>query len=86
MLPLRPFLSPKVRFEWTEVLKKAFEGGKQGIVQIFDLNLETCIRTDWSTTGMGYYQKACGCSTVDLNCCQGGWRICLAGSLFNLDA
>ena len=57
-------------------------------VEIFDPSLETCIRTDWSKEGMGYYmcQKACQCSEADLTCCPSGWRICLAGSRFNMDA
>ena len=29
MLLFHPFLSPKVRFEWTDALNKAFEGGKE---------------------------------------------------------
>ena len=57
-------------------------------VEIFDLSLETSIRTDWSKEGMGYYmcQKACQCPGADLTCCLSGWRICLAGSRFNMDA
>ena len=37
---------------------------------------------------MGYYlcQKVCNCTNVDLACCTGGWRICLAGSRFNSGA
>ena len=43
---------------------------------------------DWSKAGMGYYlcQKVCKCALVDLACCTGGWRICLAGSRFNMGA
>ena len=91
--PFRPFLSPKVKFEWTTVLQLAFEAGKLEIfkaiekgVEIFDPGLHTCLRTDWSKAGMGYYlcQKVCECE--DLACCTGGWRICLAGSRFNSGA
>ena len=63
---------------------KAIEMG----VEIFDPRLHTCPQTDWSMAGMGYYlcQKVCGCKGADLACCTGGWRICLAGSRFNLGA
>ena len=51
--PFRPFLSPKVKFEWTPALQTAFEAGKVEIVkaielgvEIFDPRLQTCLRTD----------------------------------------
>ena len=57
-------------------------------MEIFVQRLPTCLRTDWSKAGMGYYlcQKVCDCRDVDLACCTGGWRICLAGSRFKLGA
>ena len=62
MALFRPFLSPKVRFKWDDELQRAFEKGKKDIidaiedgVHIFDPNLRTCVRTDWSKEGMGYY-------------------------------
>ena len=57
-------------------------------MEIFDPRLHTCLRTDWSKAGMGYFlcQKVCQCEGADLACCRGGWRICLAGSRFNSGA
>ena len=57
-------------------------------MEIFDPALPTCVRTDWSKAGMGYYmsQKTCRCLNVAPDCCSGGWRITLAGSRFNSDA
>ena len=95
MARFRPFLSPKVRFQWTDSMEEAFNEVKQEIVraiedgvEIFVPSLETCIRTNWSKQGMGYFlcQKACKCPEVSLTCCSSGWRICLAGSRFNSDA
>ena len=42
------------------------------------------LRTDWSTTGIGYYlsQKHCDCTEIIPDCCDNGWRITLAGSRF----
>ena len=66
MKPFRPFLSPKVRFNWDDELETAFEASKQAImraivegVAIFDPERRTAISTDYSTTGIGYflYQK-----------------------------
>merc|ERR1711888_273105 len=55
MAPFRPFLSPKVKFKWDGEMQRAFEEGKDAIigairdsVHIFDPNLHTCVRTDWS--------------------------------------
>ena len=49
---------------------------------------KTCVRTDWSKEGMGYYlsQKSCKCKSLGPDCCTEGWRICLVGSRFNSDA
>ena len=52
---------------------------------MFDPTLPTCLRTDWSKEGMGYYlmQKTCGCNTIHPTCCDSGWQMTLAGSRFN---
>ena len=72
--PFRPFLSPKVKFEGTATLLAAFEAGKLEIVkaietgvEIVDQRLPTCLRTDWSKAGTGYYlcQKVCNCASAD---------------------
>ncbi len=91
MAPFRSFLSPKVKFEWSEDLDNAFERSKRLIVeairhgvQIFDLNKPTCLRPDWSSKGIGYFltQKHCNCPEQLPDCCQDGWVVTLAGSRF----
>ena len=81
MTPFQPFLSPKVCFQWTDAMEQVFNEGKLEIVlaiedgvDIFNPTLETCVRTDWSKQGMGYYlcQKACRCPEVNLTRCWGG--------------
>ena len=86
--PFRPFLSPKVKFKWDEKGKMDIIDTIKNGVHIFDPNLRTCVRTDWSKEGMGYYlsQKLCRCDLLGPDCCEEGWRICLAGSQFNYDA
>ena len=87
----RPFLSPRHPFEWNSTLNAAFESSKHEIVEaiktgveIFDLQLPTCLRTDWSKQGIGYFllQQHCSCSSGTPDCCPNGWRITLAGSRF----
>ena len=62
MTAFRPFLSPKVRFEWSDTLDKEFEDSKAHIielirhgVEIFDIQRPTCLRPDWSKRGIGYF-------------------------------
>ena len=87
--PMRPLLRKSARFEWTAELEDAFQSSKEKIVQaiikgveIFDKNRVTCLPTDWSKQGIGYYlmQKHCDCVTDSPRCCNNGWRITLAGS------
>ena len=89
--PFKPFLSPKVKFEWTAELNEAFEKSKLEIVraiengvEIYDLVKDTCLRPDWSKKGIGYFlsQKHCECDSFIPGCCECGWRITLAGSRF----
>ena len=91
MEPFRPFLSPRTKFEWSDELSQAFEASKQAIIEaikkgleIFDLDKPTCLRTDWSRQGIGYFllQKHCSCEGSIPDCCTDGWRITLAGSRF----
>ncbi len=91
MAPFKPFLSPKVRFEWTPMLDAAFTASKQAIihairrgVEIFDPTKRTCLRPDWSRRGIGYFlsQKHCTCASHLPDCCSDGWRVTLAGSRF----
>ena len=91
MAPLCLFLSPKTKFEWGPQLENVFNRSKSAIVEaiqtgvkIFDLKKPTCLRTDWSNKGIGYFllQKHCECQTIDPACCAEGWRVTLAGSRF----
>ena len=93
MAPFKPFLSPKVKFNWTPELNTAFTKSKEAIiqaihkgVQIFDITKPTCLRIDWSAKkkGIGYFllQKHCSCPGRLPGCCQNGWQITLAGSRF----
>lgn len=91
MAPFKPFLSPKYKFFWTPVLEEAFQASKGAIIEairegvkIFDVSKITCLRPDWSTSGIGYFllQKHCTCPSETPDCCKDGWCIVLAGSRF----
>ena len=95
MAPFRHLLKPKTKFEWTEELDRAFELSKENIVnkiksgvELFDINLPTCLATDFSITGIGFFllQKTCECQSRVPTCCADGWRLCLVGSRFLHDA
>ena len=60
--PFKPFLSPKVKFEWNDELDKALEDSKKAIVdaikegvEIFDPLKHICLRPDFSEKGIGYF-------------------------------
>ena len=91
MLPFRNLLKPTTTFDWTDSLQQAFDQSKLAIiaeiehgVTIFDKEKPTCLATDWSKHGIGYwlFQKHCQCPSNDLFCCREGWRITLVGSRF----
>ena len=91
MAPFRPLLSSKAAFYWSDELQQAFEASKKLIisairegVEIFDVSRPTMLRSDFSTTGIGYYlsQKHCSCPDIDPDCCSDGWKMTLAGSRF----
>ena len=91
MLPFRELLKPSNKFHWNDTLQKAFEQSKHTIideihngVKIFDKTKPTCLATDWSKHGIGYwlFQKHCTCPSNDLFCCKQGWKITLVGSRF----
>ena len=90
-LPYRQLLKPNTPFQWTDELQDLFEESKHVIaseteegVQIFDPNLPTCLATDWSKDGIGYWllQKQCCCPRSEPFCCNDGWKIVLVGSRF----
>ena len=55
---------------------------------MFDKSRITCLATDWSKTGIGYFlsQKHCNCVDITPTCCHGGWKLVLAGSRFTKPA
>ena len=70
MEPFRHLLSNKVPIAWSPELKAAFQASKREIVEqctqgvrMFDPTLPTCLATDWSKYGVGYWlcQKCCSC-------------------------
>ena len=91
MLPFRELLKPSVTFVWTDALKRAFDESKAVIaskieegIRIFDPSKPTCLATDWSKNGIGFWllQKHCGCKNDEPFCCNSGWKITLVGSRF----
>ena len=91
MEPFRKFLKPGTAFVWDNEMEEIFQESKQVIVKeiekgvrIFDPKKPTCLATDWSKTGIGFwlFQKHCSCSGNNLFCCHAGWQITLVGSRF----
>ena len=91
MLPFRQLLKPSAPFQWDVQLQRLFEESKAIIaseieegVRIFDVNRPTCLATDWSKSGIGFwlFQKHCACSPVVPFCCNSGWKTTLVGSRF----
>lgn len=95
MLPFRELLKKDSKFSWTDALQTAMDESKAHIVDqvakgvaIFDKSLPTCLATDWSKEGIGYwlFQKHCQCPTTQLFCCKAGWLIAMVGSRFTHSA
>ncbi len=91
MLPFRESLKPGTPFLWNDELNQLFEESKSVIiseiedgVRIFDKSKPTCMATDWSKTGIGYwlFKKHCQCPSTDPFCCHTGWKVTLVGSRF----
>ncbi|CAG2255131.1 unnamed protein product [Mytilus edulis] len=91
MLPFRQLLKPGTPFFWDEHINKLFEESKAALiseieegVRIFDKSKLTCLATDWSKTGIGFwlFQKHCSCKGSEQFCCNTGWRITFVGSRF----
>ena len=91
MLPFRELLKPGTPFNWNEHLQNVFDESKLLIaseieegVRIFDPKRPTCLATDWSKVGIGFWllQKHCTCSKKEPFCCPSGWKITLVGSRF----
>jgi hypothetical protein len=95
MLPFRNLLKPGTRFTWTDQLDRLFQESKTLIineihrgVEIYDKTKPTCLVTDWSREGIGFwlFQKHCGCNSSRPFCCKSGWKITLVGSRFTSGA
>ena len=76
---------------WTKDLEDKFALAKDTIIKAvengvkhFDKNRWTCLATDWSRQGIGFFlmQKWCQCQEIKPGCCQEGWRLVLAGGRF----
>ena len=88
MLPFRELLKPSTPFEWTDKLSDTLTALKDHIcssirtgVEIFDKGRPTCLATDWSRSGIGFWltQKHCKCQSSDPFCCREGWRVYTSG-------
>ena len=91
MSPFRALLKPSTPFTWNTELQNAFDASKKEIcsriqegVRIFEKSRPTCLATDWSKDGIGYwlFQKHCQCPSSEIFCCQDGWKVTLVGSRF----
>ena len=91
MLPFGELLKPGIPFHWDDTLNSLFNESKAAIiseieegVRIFDKSKPTCLATDWSKNGIGFwlFQKHCNCTSTDPFCCNTGWKITLVGSRF----
>ena len=74
-----------------DTLNQLFEESKAVIaneiekgVCIFDKSKPTCLATDWSKSGIGFwlFQKHCECASKKPFCCPSGWKIAIVGSRF----
>ena len=95
MKPFRHLLKPSSKFQWSDELSAIFEESKSVIikeiqegVRLFETSRPTCLITDWSTTGIGFFlmQKYCQCKSGAPLCCKAGWKLCLVGSRFTNSA
>jgi hypothetical protein len=95
MQPFRQLLKPGTPFNWDSHLDSLFQESKAVIVseiedcvRIFDKTKPTCLATDWSKTGIGFwlFQKHCHCPKVAPSCCRDGWKVTLVGSRFTHSA
>ena len=91
MQPFRELLKSSIKFYWDERLQTAFEKAREEIVskvmegvRMFDVDKVTCLATDWSKEGVGFFllQKYCTCPRKKPTCCKDGWKLVFAGSRF----
>ena len=85
------------KFYWDDTLKELFSKSKEKIVErvtegvkIFSTDRVTCLATDWSKVGTGFFllQKYCGCVGLEKVpvCGPGHWKLVFVGSRFLRDA
>ena len=53
-------------------------------VRLFDPSRLTCLATDWSVDGVGFFlmKKYCNCNAKTPACCPNGQKLCLVGSRY----
>ena len=96
MSPFRELLKHNKKFYWDATLEKLFQETKTKIVEqiehgirTFDCKKASCLSTDWSKTGIGFFlfQQSCSCQPIEgPNCGGGHWAVVFAGSRFTTDA
>ena len=95
MLPFCQPLKPGTPFKWDSELNELFEKSKSVIIEqieegvrIFERSKPTCLATDWSKTGIGFwlFQKHYHCPFTEPFCCSTGWKVTLVGSRFTYAA
>ena len=78
-------------FIWSNQMNDLFPESKLAIIHeiengiiIFDKTKPTCLATDWSKNGLGYWllQKHCLCLPTTPFCCKTGWKTTLDGNRF----
>ena len=94
MQPFRELLKPAAKGKqiyWDDNLTKLFEESKEVIIEAIESGIKTfeqgkwtCLLTDYSKTGIGFFlmQKKCKCQDITPYCCKTGWQLVLAGSRF----
>lgn len=95
MKPFRERLKLYLQFYWDDQLQNLSDKSKRVIIDkikegivIFNKSCKTCLMTDWSKDGLGFWlpQKHCLCPSDTPTWCPLGWRSTLAGSRFTHSA
>ena len=96
MAPFRDLLQKNRKFYWDSTLDTIFLKSKDDIiqrieegVQMYEIGRPTCLATDWSKAGIGFFllQKHCQCSTENApHCGPGHWTLVLSCSRLLKDA
>ena len=84
MEPFRHLLKSDTPYCWSPILQEKFEMANEMMVDVvteeverFDMKRKTCLATDWSNSGIGFFlmQKYCSCEkeTLDAARLVGNW-------------